>query len=451
MTEEDKQKTQRTIAELTGRRATVSEEAPLSISPRRQNAIVDEAPRRVEINERQLLLPDEQAELDKQKGKNGKQVSKAKKDDADRKRPGFDNQKLFEEGDIIDWMFKNILVAGMDWLGNKAVNATAYLAGFVAGKSIDYCASRSEKIGKWCKNKYDKWNPLNGEFGKYPDDNTTNFQKTIADFHAKEMKDCDAYGSEENFHALLNGMRLISEGRVDEFNTMMNGRMSAETMEKIRALSPEERQAMFSQQNAMDFTEKAIETSMAVKHYSANMAYIRIMNEKMEDKDKPKRDSATLFAEYQEEARVDMLAYMDVAAKSGKDPFKARDELLGLSIVAGKNVDEEIADRHYNEQGGKPARNTALERIEVLTAVTKEPQYRTYNKINDFVDDIIKVSNEQQQALTPVQQEENNQISRWEGNARRRQDFHERVNRIRSNQTNANQNNILYRQTANQR
>ena len=182
---------------------------------------------------------------------------------------------------------------------------------------------------------------------------------------------------------------------------------------------------------------------MVVKHYAANMAYIRIMNDKMKDKNQPKKDANTLYTEYYEEARVDMLTYMAEAQAAGKNSEQvkvARDELLNLSIEAGKHVDKQIENRNYNEHDDKPSRNKYLDRIEDLTAVTKDSQYRNHTQFVDFAHEVIQISTAHQQAMQPIQNEEDVLASRA-GN------YSQRIQNLRNVRQNIEQRRAANQQT----
>ena len=438
MSDNSKTKPTRTLAELSGRtsadnRVTISEEQDFRVMPRRNSARVDEASNITTIDElnQAFLTPDVRTKKEEELTKDKK--GKLGKHDGQKRRKPDDNARIFEEGDIIDWMFKNIIMKSMDWAANQVVNLTSFGVGWLLDETTSFVASASGRAKKKMKNKWDKWNPFNGEFNKYPEDNTTKFRKTIADFHNKEMKNCDAYASEDNFSVLMSAMYLVHEGRIDELNAVMNGRISPQTMAMLNNLTPEQRQQAFSMGNAMEAAEDAIETAMTVKQYAANMAYIRLMNDKMNDKNQPKKDAATLFAEYEEEARVDMLAYMAEAQRAGKSPEQvktARDELVILSTEAGKHIDKQVENRNYNEHDNKPSRNRYLDRIEDLTAVTKDSPYRNNTQFVDFMQEVIDISTTHQQAMRPLQNEEDNLSSRWSNNQDRRDKLHNVVNNI---------------------
>jgi len=409
MSDNNSTKPTRSLAELRGTAAVISEEQDFRVSPGRNRVNIDEGRNRAEIEEslrNDFLLPDERAKQE-QKLEEGKK-SKLGKHNAQKRRKPDENARIFEEGDIIDWMFKNIIMKSLDWAGNKVTN----LATWVVGGSLDWVASSVASGAKRCKkkmkNSWDKWNPFDGDFGKYPDDNTTKFRKDIADLHNKDMKDCDAYVSDENFMALMNAMHLAHDGHIDELNTMMNGRLSPQTITMLNDLTPAQRQQAFSVENAMETTEDTIETAMVAKHYAANMAYVRIMNDKMKDKNQPKKDKTTLYNEYFEEAHLDMITLMAEAQAAGKSREQiklVRDELLNLSIEAGKHTDKQIENRHYNEQNGNPDRNKALEKIEDLTAITKESPYRNHTQFVDFSQEVIRISTAHQQAMRPIEQQ----------------------------------------------
>ncbi len=450
MTNENKPDTKKTLAELSGRVATVGEERPLTVREGHKRAEVGERRHFATVEEldRAFLTPDQrqaaQAEFDKEK------KGKIKTHDGAKKLPGKDDGRIFEEGDIIEWMFRNIIMKSMDWTGNKGVNLLSFLGGEAAVQSVDFLSDAGSKKLKQLKNKYDKWNPCDGGMGNYPEDNTTKFQKTIDALHNKELKDCDDYASKENAEMLVSALQLASEGRMNRLNTMMNGRISPQTMEMLNGLSPEQCQQLFASRDTLSVAAATIETAMVVKQYSANIAYVRLMTEKMVDKEQPKRASAELFAQYQEEARLDMLAYMAEAQGCGRDEIAARDELFDLSIKAGQHVNNEIAARNYNEHGLKPGRNKSLEKIEDLTAVTKDSPYRGQTRFVDFTNEMIDISTAQQRALTPVEQEENVLTDRWNGHQERVTNFRNRVNQIRSNQRSANTNTQTPQQMINQ-
>lgn len=439
MSDKTNAKPTRSLAELSGR-AVISEGQDFRVTPERSRAVVDEGRNITTIDElnRAFLPPDERAK--KEKELEGKKA-KLGKHNAQKRRKPDDTARIFEEGDIIDWMFKNIIMKSLDWSGNEVTN----FATWAVGGSLDLVgsgiASGGKRLKKNMNEAWEKWNPFDGDFGKYPDDNTTKFRKDIAGFHNKEMKDCEAYASEENFMALINAMRLAHDGRTDELNTMMNGQLSPQTMAMLNSLTPAQRQQAFSVENAIQATEDTIETAMVVKQYAANMAYVRIMNDKMNDKNQPKKDKATLFAEYAEEARLDMITYMAEAQAAGKNREQVmaeRDDLLKLSIEAGKHTDKQIENRHYNEHDDKPARNKALERIEDLTAVTKDSPYRNHTQFVDFSQEIIRISTAHQQAMQPIQQEEATLVQWANENNGRRQNLNAVRQRVEQRQA-ANQ------------
>jgi len=98
MSDNNSTKPTRSLAELRGTAAVISEEQDFRVSPGRNRAEIEESLRN------DFLLPDERAKQE-QKLEEGKK-SKLGKHNAQKRRKPDENARIFEEGDIIDWMFK---------------------------------------------------------------------------------------------------------------------------------------------------------------------------------------------------------------------------------------------------------------------------------------------------------------------------------------------------------
>lgn len=443
MSDKTNAKPTRTLEELSGRRAVIDEEQGFRVASERSRAVIDEGRNITTIDElnRAFLPPDEREKKEQElKDKDG--TAKLGKHDSQRRRKPDDKAQIFQEGDIIDWMFKNIIMQSLDWVGNKAVNCATWLV----GGSLDLVGSAAVSGGKKCKkmmkNTWDKWNPFEGDFGKYPDDNTTKFRKDIAALHNKDIKDCEDYISDDNFMALMNAFRLAHDGHTDTLSTMMNGRISPQTITMINSLTPAQRQQAFSMDNAVQASEEAIMTAIIVKNYAANMAYVHMLNDKMNNKDQPKKDKVTLYNEYYEDAQNDMITLMAEAREAGKSPEQVKtmcEDVLNLSIEAGKHTDKQIENRNYNEQNGKPDRNKSLEKIEDIMAVTKESPYRNNTQLVDFAQEVIHASTRHEQAMQPIQQQMATLVQ-WENdNQNRRQNLNAVRQRIEQRHVNPQQ------------
>ena len=122
---------------------------------------------------------------------------------------------------------------------------------------------------------------------------------------------------------------------------------------------------------------------------------------------------------------------MQEAQAAGKDPFKAAEELGKLSIEAYKHANEQINNYQYNEVENTPAPNKYLKKIDELTVISKESPYREKTELNNFAQEIINVSKEQEALTSPISQAEQDLINRTKLNNLRR----ERLNAVRQNFT----------------
>lgn len=226
-------------------------------------------------------------------------------------------------------------------------------------------------------------------------------------------------------------MSLLHDGKIDLFNQMMHNKISPETIEALNNIPSEQLRELFSPEQAPKTANLMINTLMGAQQYSANVATARMLQEKAENQDKPKKDPKEVFAQYQAEAKADYLAYMQEAQAAGKDPFKAAEELGKLSIEAYKHANEQINNYQYNEVENTPAPNKYLKKIDELTVISKESPYREKTELNNFAQEIINVSKEQEALTSPISQAEQDLINRTKLNNLRR----ERLNAVRQNFT----------------
>lgn len=89
----------------------MDEGRPLRVGQTRNSTVIDEGRKFTTIDElnQAFLTPDQRAKEEEKLTKT--KTANAGRRNADQQRPSDENGKIFEEGDIIDWMFRNIIVA----------------------------------------------------------------------------------------------------------------------------------------------------------------------------------------------------------------------------------------------------------------------------------------------------------------------------------------------------
>ena len=414
------------------RRTVVDEGNGLTIGQGRKNTIIDEKPKYTTIDElnQAFLTPgerkDQEDKMDKPK------TAQMARGNTDRRRPSDDEGKIFEEGDIIDWMFRNIIVSSMNWAGNKVVNATSFVVGYVATETADYVSKKASKEYKDYKDAVIWINPFTGGFAKYPESETTKFQAQVNDLHRKEIDDSQQFNTPNNRQLLETSMNLLHDGKINEFNQMMHNQISPETIEALNNIPSDQLQALFSPENAAQTADKMVRTLMGAQQYAANVATARMLQDRAE-KAGAHKDVNKDFAQYMDEAKADYLAYMKEAQAAGKDPFEAVATLGNLSVEAYKHANQQIDNYQYNEVKNKPAPNKALQKIDDMTQICKESPYKKTTQLDNFAAAIIKTSKEHDIILAPINRSEQELHNRSVVNNQRRQRLMQTINNIRAN------------------
>ena len=405
------------------RRTIVDEGNGLTIGQGRKSTVIDEKPKYTTIDElnQAFLTPDERANQENKLNNNNK-TAKTKRVNTDRRRPSDDEGKIFEEGDIIDWMFRNIIVSSMNWTGNKIVNWSSFIVGYVATETVDYLGKKASNEYKDYKDAFAWINPYKGGFAKYPETNTTKLQAQVNDLRTKEIDDSQQFNTPNNRQLLETSMTLLHDGKIEEFKQMMHNKISPETLEALNNTPSEQLQVLFSPEHIHQTSANMINTLMASQQYAATYASARMLQEQAEKAGAHKNTDVNKdFDQYYTEAQADYLAYMKEAQAAGKNPMQAAQELNELSIAAYKHANEQIDHYQYNEVGNKPAENKALQKLNELTQITKESPYRGKTELDNFAAAIINVSKEHDIILNPINRAEADLRNRSLVNNQRRQ------------------------------
>ena len=116
--------------------------------------------KKVELSELNLLTPEEKEKLAQQKGKDtddeNEKVGKADRSDGDRAKADWKRDKLIEYTDIIDFLFKEIIVEGLDWSLNKVVNAATFTTAWAVDGTLNAASHAKDSLWDSIKSYLDK-------------------------------------------------------------------------------------------------------------------------------------------------------------------------------------------------------------------------------------------------------------------------------------------------------
>lgn len=374
-----------------------------------------------------MLTPEEQQQLAASEEKE----ATAKREDTDIDRPADQEGKLFEEGDIIDWMFRHIIVAGMNSAGNVAVKWTTYGSAWVVDKTLDGIENEVKREYQDAKDAY-KWLRSGG---KRPENETTKLFDKVGKMHEDSLNGIQENILNDKNQRLLEGVAgFIRRGELEKLHCF-----SDETLNAFKSVPPEILTQRFSAQNMQVVANNMLHNIAASEQYAANMAATMIMEERIKDKAKPGKDKeANLFEEYKAAAKADYQTYFKEMTVQGKNPYEEANNLVALSEKALANTKKTIEQGDYNElfvQYGTKAKiptNSELQEINTLMDGYKNSPYRDQTEINDFAAEVIN----NKEKMTLMQKEINLRDAALSTRAINRDERRNKFNKIVANVNN---------------
>lgn len=345
---------------------------PKPLQPTAPTEMIVEEKKSEEISDEQRYeeMSDQERELDdtiklkgpdqpKAKTNQDKNIGKVK-DNFEDPDYGEPEKGKFEikEGDIIDYMFKEIFLASCNWVGDKA---TGYI-GLGAYRTGSWLYHNP---GKWTVDTFKAgWNDTfknNNKIRKDSEltdqeknliakDSTTRFAKETFAAHESKMKINPILANEENIEKII---EAIGNGKVDNIEELPD-----EFKKKIKNIPPEILAQISSNKEGFRqvMQEKAAEY-MVLNTFANNYATARLLNDKNNDKDAHNgQNVAALHEMYRLEGKKLML----ISISEGKDATK-----LNESALEALNVERDnIRNEQYNENGKKPKENKALNKLQ---------------------------------------------------------------------------------------
>lgn len=379
-------------------------ESEITINEQDKNKVVlnqKEDPKKVKLSKYNLMTPDEQAQFKAQQKANGEEedndiTANLDRGDASRAQPDFKNEKLIEYTDIIDFLFKEVMVAGLNYAGSGAVNIAAFLAGYVADKGL-------QGAGWVIKDTYNDVKGALSELLKEPEnasnqpDSTSDFRIKIGTVHGERVGNFAANIATDSNKKVLEGIcGIIRRG---EFGSLKC--FSPETMEIMKKFPPEALEQLFSKENSEKMTTNMMGFMQNAEFYSSYMATTKLLTAKAESKNAfVDKNPEELFDQYRLESRKEFINMVNQEKQDGKNIFVSAVELQAKSLNAFKHIVKELNDGHYDEKGAKPAANKDFDELKTMAENSKDAPYSKEVGLAEMAGEMLH----NQEALQTVQQ-----------------------------------------------
>ena len=337
--------------------------------------------KKVELSELNLLTPEEKEKLAQQKGKDtddeNEKIGKADRNDSDRAKADWKRDKLIEYTDIIDFLFKEIIVEGLDWSLNKVVNAATFTTAWAVDGILNAASHAKDALWDDIKSYLDKRKEKQKEEIEKakiqaPKDKTGAFANTVADIHKNKTP-------QQGQSVLTDTNKKIIEGvagfiRRGEYNNLKF--MSPETLNVIQKTDPQKLNEILSPDNMKTLSASILYTAEMADLYSTNMASARMLTEKAKDgKAYDGMDEQKVFDMLKLEARKEFTGLVNHSAQNGNNIPEAAQSYFETSVKANQYIRDEIQKGNYQENGKQPASNPYMEKLDKDIAAAKDTPY----------------------------------------------------------------------------
>lgn len=404
---------------------------------------------------------------EKKKEKEKEKTGKVGRGTADRARPDDKDDKIIEYTDIIDFLFKELMIAPMDWSLNKVVNWTGFALGWGANEIIEAIVyKKKEEEKKKDNKKKEEETATNTPSNQEPTaSNRTNtderedrnensryreFQKNIAQAHAAHVSQVmSTVPTQKNKKLLESVFEMVRNREFDKLKFL-----SPETREMMANMPAEELNKRFSKENTNNVPGNMLMCITAMEQISSNIATTRILTAKAEDANAfAGQDESQVFAQKRLEA---MQEYKQLMAKVASEPTKYgsflqyTNDFMVKTQEALKHISSEAAHGHYQENGSRPAENKTMSEIETQLASAKGTKF--YNAELSLVDMAAQTTQNAEQidsAREEINHREQVNEGRRENNDQRREVLNQTKENLQSpNIRHVKQSNLLRAQQA---
>lgn len=294
------------------------------------------------LNSLDTIIRHEEAE--KEKAENDKKIAKGNRDST--YHDGFEKNKgpIFEQADIIDYMFKQLL-KGADWLVNKGLDGAGW-AGYALG---DYIGSGISDWKDALKNKKE-----------LKDKDTVKFMHELQQLHKSHLaQQQQEVGQCRNFIKAL--AAEFQNGNIDLV------KKKPELYQALSQTPPETLKKLFTPENAEKLADNVITQARLREQFISNYAAARMLGEKAANAGAYKdTDVAANFKLKRLEA-MDVYNKIFRHAEKEQNPKLLNDALI-LSQQALKQEVEGIGNGLFKENKDNPIANNHMKAIEDMAA-----------------------------------------------------------------------------------
>ena len=349
--------------------------------------------KKVELSELNLLTPEEKEKLAQKKGKDTEdddKTGKIDRGDGDRAKADWKRDKLIEYTDIIDFLFKEIIVEGLDWSLNKVTNAATFASVWVIDGTLNAASHAKDALWDDIKSYLDdRKEKQKEEIEKAKvsasQDKTNVFVNTVADIHKNKIP-------QQGQSVLNDTNKKIIEGvagfiRRGEYNNLKF--MSSETLNVIQKADPQKLNEILSPDNMKTLSASILYTAEMADLYSTNMASARMLTEKAKDgKTYDGMDEQKIFDVLKLEARKEFIGLINHSAQNGNNIPEAAQSYFETSEKANLFIRNEIQNGNYQENGKQPAPNPYMEKLDKDIAAAKDTPYAVQTGMIEMAEEI---------------------------------------------------------------
>ena len=351
--------------------------------------------KKVKLSELDLLTPDEKQQLEAQKGKTDDEEEnkgKSGRGGGDRAKADWKRDKLIEYTDIIDFLFKEIVIEGLDWSLNKVVNTVTFGTVWTIDRVIKTAKYGKDRLWENVKEQRQKLRekaqetPQTQNAASKPQDRTQSFAQTVQNIHDQNLPQQEQSVLTDENKKLIEGIAGII--RRGEYHNLKF--MSPETMEIIQKADPQKLNEILSPDNMKTFSATILYTTELADLYSTNMATTRMLTAKAQNTDAYNgMDEQKVHEMLKLEARKEFSELINQAAQNGQNIPETAQNYFNTSLKAKEHITSEIQKGNYQENGKQPADNPHLQQIEKDVAAAKDKPYEAQTGLIEMAEEMV--------------------------------------------------------------
>lgn len=351
--------------------------------------------KKVKLSELDLLTPDEKQQLEAQKGKTDDEEEnkgKVSRGGGDRAKADWKRDKLIEYTDIIDFLFKEIVIEGLDWSLNKVVNTVTFGTVWAIDSVIKTAKYGKDRLWENVKEQRQKLRekaqetPQAQNAAQKPQDRTQSFTQTVQSIHSQNLPLPEQSVLTDENKKLIEGIAGII--RRGEYHNLKF--MSPETMDILQKADPQKLNEILSPDNMKTFSATMLYTTEIADLYSTNMATARMLTAKAKDADAYNgTDEQKVHEMLKLEARKEFSELINQAAQNGQNIPETVEDYFKTSLKAKEHITSEIQKGNYQENGKQPADNPYLQQIEKDVAAAKDKPYEAQTGLIEMAEEMV--------------------------------------------------------------